>query len=87
MEVFMNANLRLKLFLAATGALVCGIIGAVFGAVAAAGTSVLLPGVGLIVAGPLVGGFIAGVLGVILGALLGLIVAVKIIRTRDDTFS
>ncbi len=56
----MKSNLRLMLISAGSGALVCGFVGALVGAIAATGTSVLLPGVGLIIAGPLFAGFVAG---------------------------
>ncbi len=57
------------------GAAVGGTIGAVIAAVAAIGTSVVLPGLGLIVAGPvlaaLAGGGIGGLTGGLVGALVG----------------
>ncbi len=57
------------------GAAVGGTIGAVIAAIAAIGTSVVLPGLGLIVAGPvaaaLVGGGIGGITGGLVGALVG----------------
>ncbi len=57
------------------GAAVGGTIGAVLAAIAAIGTSVVLPGLGLIVAGPvaaaLVGGGIGGLTGGLVGALVG----------------
>ncbi len=68
------SNLRLMLVSAASGALFCGFVGAIVGR----GTSILLPGLGLIIAGPLALGFI----GVVLGSMLGLFVAAIIILTR-----
>ena len=57
------------------GAAIGGTIGAVIAAIAAIGTSVVLPGLGLIVAGPvaaaLVGGGIGGITGGLVGALVG----------------
>ncbi len=57
------------------GAAVGGTLGAVIAAIAAIGTSVVLPGLGLIVAGPvaaaLVGGGIGGITGGLVGALVG----------------
>ena len=82
----MKSNLRLKLMSATLGAVICGFVGALIGAIAAKGTSVLLPGLGLIIAGPLVAGFVTGLLGVIVGAVLGLFVASNIIRTRNKTY-
>jgi uncharacterized protein (TIGR02271 family) len=59
----------------ATGAGIGGTLGAIIGAIAAIGTSVLLPGLGLVVAGPLAGALIGagagGVTGGLLGALVG----------------
>lgn len=82
----MKSNFRFKLFSAAAGAIVCGFVGAVIGAIAATGTSVLLPGLGLIIAGPIVAGFVVGFLGVIFGAIFGFFVASIIIRIRDKTY-
>ncbi len=72
------SNLRLMLVSAASGALFCGFLGAI----AATGTSVLLPGLGLVVAGPLVGGLI----GLVLGSILGLFIATVIIITRRKNY-
>ena len=59
----------------ATGAGIGGTLGAVIGAIAAIGTSILLPGLGLLVAGPLAGALIGagagGVTGGLVGALIG----------------
>ncbi len=74
----MMSNSRLLLVSAASGGLFFGFIGAV----AATGTSVLLPGLGLVVAGPLVGGFI----GAVFGSVLGLIAAAIIILMRRKTY-
>jgi hypothetical protein len=74
----MMSNLRLMLLSAASGGLVCGF----FGAVAARGTSVLLPGLGLVVSGPLA----AGLIGLVLGSILGLFIAAVIILTRGKTY-
>lgn len=82
----MMSNLRLILVSVASGALLCGFVGALIGAIAATGTSVLLPGIGLIVAGPLVGGIVGGLAGVVLGSTLGLFIAVIIILTRRNTY-
>jgi hypothetical protein len=74
----MMSNLRLLLVSAASGGLFCGFVGAI----AARGTSVLLPGLGLVIAGPLA----AGLIGVVLGSILGLFVAAIIILTRRKTY-
>lgn len=72
------SNLRLMLLSTASGGLFFGFIGAV----AATGTSVLLPGLGLIVAGPIVG----GIFGLVFGSTLGLIIAALIILIRNKTY-
>jgi hypothetical protein len=74
----MMSNLRLIFVAMALGGLFFGIVGAV----AAIGTSVLLPGLGLVVAGPLVGGF----MGFIFGSILGLFAAAVIILTRPKNY-
>ena len=60
---------------AGTGSAIGGTIGAVIGAIAAIGTNVVLPGLGLIVAGPLAaalaGAGAGGLTGGLLGALVG----------------
>jgi len=57
------------------GATVGGTVGAIIGAIAAIGTSVLIPGLGLIVAGPLAaalaGAGAGGITGGLIGALIG----------------
>lgn len=79
-------KLRLILKFAGAGALLCGFAGAVIGAIAGMGTSVLLPGVGLVVAGSLPGAIIFGLTGAFLGSLLGLCIAVVIILKRRGTY-
>jgi hypothetical protein len=71
---------------ATTGALLCGFVGALIGAIAGRGTSVLLPGLGLIISGPLAAGLVTGFIGLVLGSLLGLFVAAVIILARRKTF-
>ena len=60
---------------AGAGAAIGGTTGAILGAIAAIGTSVVLPGLGLIVAGPLAaalaGAGAGGATGVLIGALVG----------------
>lgn len=75
----MMTNLRLILTTVVLCALICGFIGAIAGI----GTSILLPGLGLIVAGPL----IFGLIGVILGAILGLLIAAIIIIVRRRNYA
>lgn len=60
---------------AGVGSAIGGTLGAIVGAIAAIGTSIALPGVGLIIAGPLAAGLAGagagGLTGGILGALVG----------------
>ena len=60
---------------AGTGGAIGGLLGAVIGGIAAIGTNVLLPGLGLVVAGPiaaaLAGAGAGGATGGIIGALIG----------------
>lgn len=61
---------------AGKGSLIGGGIGAIVGAIAAIGTSVLIPGLGLVVAGPLAaaiaGAGVGGATGGLIGALTGI---------------
>ncbi len=77
----MKSDLRFKLLLTLAGGLLCGFIGMLIGIIAGAGTSILLPGLGLIISGSLVFGAVFGLLGIFLGAVLGFFAA-KIFR-RD----
>ena len=78
-------NLRLVIRTAVSGALLGGFVGAIIGAVAGRGTSVLLPGLGLIVSGSLALGIAFGLIGMFLGFLLGLCAAaIKISSRRGD---
>ncbi|MEO6724286.1 MAG: CsbD family protein [Blastocatellia bacterium] len=60
---------------AGTGGAIGGVAGAILGAVAAIGTSVLIPGLGLVIAGPLAGALAGagagGLTGGLVGALIG----------------
>ena len=60
---------------AGTGSAIGGTLGAIIGGIAAIGTNVLLPGLGLVVAGPiaaaLVGAGAGGLTGGLIGALIG----------------
>lgn len=58
----------------ATGAGIGGTVGAVLGAIAAIGTSVLLPGLGLLVAGPIAGALVGAGAGGLTGGLIGALV-------------
>jgi hypothetical protein len=82
----MRSNLRLTLTSAATGALLCGFAGALIGVVAGSGTSILLPGLGIIISGSLALGIVFGLTGAFLGSMLGLFIAAIIIRTRRRNY-
>lgn len=60
---------------AGTGSAIGGTVGAIAGVIAAIGTSVLIPGLGLVIAGPLAVGLAGagagGVAGGVIGALIG----------------
>jgi len=73
---------RLILLSAAVGALICGTIVALPLGISAIGTSVALPGIGVIVAGPLAAASLGGLLGGVAGFILGLVVGVIIILVR-----
>jgi uncharacterized protein (TIGR02271 family) len=58
----------------ATGAGIGGTVGAVLGAIAAIGTAVALPGLGLLIAGPLAGALVGAGAGGLTGGLIGALV-------------
>lgn len=76
------SKLRLILLWAVVGALLCGFIVALLMGISAIGTSVALPGLGIIVAGPLAAACLGGLLGGAAGLILGLLVGVVIIVVR-----
>ena len=82
----MRSNLRLMLMSVASSALLCGFVGALIGAIAGSGTSVLLPGLGLVISGSLVLGIVYGLTGVVLGSVVGLLIAAIIIFTRRRSY-
>lgn len=73
---------QLILISAALGALVCGIILALLMGIRAIGTSMALPGLGVIVAGPLAAAIVGALLGAVIGFVLGLLAGVIIILAR-----
>jgi uncharacterized protein (TIGR02271 family) len=70
----------------ATGAGIGGTLGAIIGAIAAIGTSVLLPGIGLIVAGPLAGALVGAGAGGLTGGLLGALVGSGIPEEHAEAY-
>jgi hypothetical protein len=71
---------------AGTGSAIGGTIGAIVGVIAALGTSVVLPGVGLIIAGPLAAGLAGAGAGGIAGGLIGALVGSGIPEDRAKIY-
>jgi hypothetical protein len=71
---------------AGTGSAIGGTIGAIVGVVAALGTSVLIPGLGIIVAGPLAAGLAGAGAGSITGGLIGALVGSGIPEDRAKIY-
>jgi hypothetical protein len=67
---------------AGTGGAIGGAIGGIIGAVAAIGTSLLIPGLGLIIAGPLAAGLAGAGAGSITGGLIGALIGSGIPKER-----
>ncbi|PIQ19904.1 MAG: hypothetical protein COW65_18150, partial [Cytophagales bacterium CG18_big_fil_WC_8_21_14_2_50_42_9] len=68
------------------GSAIGGTLGAIVGAVAAIGTSVALPGLGLIIAGPLAAGLAGAGAGGLTGGLLGALVGSGIPEDRAKEY-
>ena len=71
---------------AGTGSAIGGTLGAIIGGIAAIGTSVLLPGVGLIVAGPLAAALAGAGAGGLTGGLVGALVGSGIPEDRAQVY-
>ncbi|MCW2120726.1 hypothetical protein [Flavobacterium sp. 7A] len=71
---------------AGTGSAIGGTIGAVVGIIAAIGTSVVIPGLGLIIAGPLAAGLAGAGAGGIAGGLIGALVGSGIPEDRAKIY-
>ncbi|TDD78838.1 hypothetical protein [Flavobacterium caseinilyticum] len=71
---------------AGTGSAIGGTIGAIAGVIAAIGTSVLIPGLGLIIAGPLAAGLAGAGVGGITGGLIGALVGSGIPEDRAKIY-
>jgi hypothetical protein len=71
---------------AGAGSAIGGTLGAIVGAVAAIGTSVAIPGLGLIVAGPLAAGLAGAGAGGLTGGLLGALVGSGIPEDRAKEY-
>ena len=68
------------------GAAIGGVVGGTLGALAAVGTSLLIPGLGLVVAGPLAAGLAGAGAGGLTGGLLGALVGWGIPEDRAKTY-
>lgn len=71
---------------AGTGSAIGGTIGAIVGVVAALGTSLVIPGLGLIIAGPLAAGLAGAGAGGITGGLIGALVGSGIPEERAQVY-
>ncbi len=71
---------------AGTGATVGGVIGATAGIVAAIGTSVLIPGAGIVIAGPIAAGLAGAGAGGITGGIVGALVGAGIPKERATKY-
>ena len=70
----------MKAMIIAIFVVVFGLIGGIILAIAASGTNVVLPGLGLVIAGPFFGFVIGFFLGAIFGLVVGFAVSVRILR-------
>lgn len=71
---------------AGAGSAIGGTLGAIIGAVAAIGTSIAIPGLGLIVAGPLAAGLAGAGAGGLTGGLIGALVGAGIPEERAKIY-
>jgi len=70
----------------AAGGAVGTAVGATLGAIAAIGTSIALPGLGLVVAGPIVAAFAAGGAGAVAGGIIGGLVGLGIPESNAKAY-
>ena len=71
---------------AGTGSAIGGTIGAIVGVIAALGTSIVLPGLGLVIAGPIAAGLAGAGAGGITGGLIGALVGSGIPEDRAKIY-
>lgn len=71
---------------AGTGSAIGGVVGAAVGLIAAIGTSLVIPGLGLIVAGPLAAGLAGAGAGSVTGGLIGALVGYGIPEDRAKMY-
>lgn len=72
---------------AGAGSLVGGTVGAILGALAATATSIVIPGVGVLIAGPLAGAIAGAGAGSFTGGLLGALIGVGIPEETARTYT
>ncbi len=70
----------MKAMIIAIFVVVFGLIGGIILAIAASGTNVVFPGLGLVIAGPLVGFLIGFFFGAISGMIVGFAVSKRLLR-------
>jgi len=68
------------------GSLIGGAVGATVGIIAALGTSVLLPGLGLVIAGPLAAGLAGAGAGGVAGGLIGALANMGVPKDRAEAY-
>lgn len=71
---------------AGTGSIIGGAVGTAVGIIAALGTSLVLPGLGLIIAGPIVAGLAGAGAGTITGGLIGALIGAGIPEDRAKLY-
>lgn len=71
---------------AGTGSMIGGGIGALIGAVAAIGSNVLLPGLGLVVAGPIAAGLAGAGAGALTGGLIGALTGAGVPKDKAEEY-
>ncbi|MEO8447269.1 MAG: hypothetical protein ABI528_07215 [bacterium] len=71
---------------AGKGAAIGGTVGAVAGVIAALGTSLLIPGLGLVIAGPIIAGLAGAGAGGIAGGLIGALVGAGVTEERAKLY-
>ena len=71
---------------AGTGSAIGGTAGAIFGAIAAAGVSVALPGLGIVLAGPLAGALAGAGAGGLTGGIIGALVGSGMPKERAERY-
>ncbi|MGB3616797.1 MAG: hypothetical protein WBA12_01645 [Catalinimonas sp.] len=71
---------------AGAGSAIGGTVGAIVGAIAAIGTSVVLPGIGLVIAGPLAAGLAGAGAGGLTGGLIGALAGAGVPKDRAEIY-